>query len=402
MPWKETDPSKERVRFILEWEKRWNAAEGGRVNLTELAREFGVHRDTAHVWVRRYQDAGFKLDAMKERSRRPHSSPTAIGEQTQDVIVAARKRHPRWGPRKLRAWLAELHPGVVLPSASCIADILRRRGLAQPRRRRKRFVVPRTQPFASCDRANAVWCIDFKGKFRTQDGRWCHVLTIVDAYSRFLIRCEAVLDPDGRAVERICDSAFLEFGLPGAMRSDNGPPFASTGPGRLTRLSVWWLRLGIRLDRIDPGKPQQNGRQERFHSSLEEVVGAPAPDIRAQQRALDPWRREYNYERPHEALEQHPPICAYQRSHRHYPRKLVRPEPSSWNDVARVDRNGFIRWHRVRIFISTALALELVEVAPDRDLYVVRYGPILLGYLDPERLGAGLRSKRGPSEISLD
>ena len=402
MPWNETDPGKERVKFILEWEKRWIAAHGGRVNLAELAREFGIHRDTAHVWVRRYVQAGHRIEAMAERSRRPHSSPTAVDEFKQDFVVDARKLHPTWGPRKLRAWLVERYPAVDFPSASCMADILKRRGLTQPRRRRKRFTVPRTRPFASCDRPNAVWCIDFKGKFRTQDGRWCHVLTIVDAFSRFLVRAEAVLDPNGREVERICDSAFLEFGLPSAMRSDNGPPFASTGPGRLTQLSVWWLRLGIRLDRIDPGKPQQNGRQERLHASLEEVVGTPAPSIRPQQRALDLWRREYNHERPHEALGQRPPATAYHRSARHYPRKLRRPEPPLSSECVRLDKNGFLRWRRRRIFISTALAHESVEIAPDDRVYAVLYGPILLGELHPERLHLGLRPKRGPSEMSLD
>jgi transposase InsO family protein len=401
MPWKETEASKERVKFILEWERRWNACMGGRMNLTELAREFGVHRDTAHVWVRRYKESGFRLEAMQERSRRPHTSPTAVDSRMQDFVVDARKVHPTWGPRKLRAWLVERHPGVPFPSASCMADILKRCGLTQPRRRRKRFVTPRTRPFATCERPNDVWCIDFKGKFRTQDGKWCHVLTLVDAYSRFLLRCEAVLDPDGRQVEHICDSAFLEFGLPAAMRSDNGPPFASTGAGGLTRLSVWWLRLGIRLDRIEPGKPQQNGRQERLHSSLEEVVASPSKNIRSQQRALDLWRCEYNNERPHEALGQHPPTSAYHRSERHYPRKLLRPDPDLFNDVEKVDKHGFIRWRRTKIFISSALGYEPIEIAPDGPTCTVSYGSIVLGELNAERLNAGLKPKRGLSEISL-
>lgn len=185
--------------------------------------------------------------------------------------------------------------------------ILQRQGLSRPRKRIRRKAMPSTQPFGDCAGPNDTWCIDFKGKFRTQDGRWCHVLTLLDAWSRYLLRCEAVLDPDGVAVERILDSAFQEFGLPAAMRSDNGPPFASTGAAGLTKLSVWWLQLGIRLERIEPGEPQQNGRLERAHLTLEEIVATPAQDVMAQQRELGPWRREYNEERPHQALGQRPP-----------------------------------------------------------------------------------------------
>jgi len=154
--------------------------------------------------------------------------------------------------------------------------ILERHGLTTQRRKRRKTPVVVKLPFAECDRANAVWCIDFKGKFRTQDGTLCHVLTLVDAYSRFLLRAEVLLEPTGRNVERVLDAAFQEFGLPTAMRSDNGPPFASTGAGGLTELSVWWLRLGLRLERIEPGRPYQNGRPERLHLSLEEVVGTPS------------------------------------------------------------------------------------------------------------------------------
>jgi putative transposase len=149
-------------------------------------------------------------------------------------------------------------------------------GLTRPRRTRRRTPIAITAPFAKCVAPNDVWCIDFKGKFRTRDGTWCHVLTLVDAYSRFLLRCELLIEPTGRNVQRVLDSAFQEFGLPRAMRSDNGPPFASTGPGGLTALSVWWLRLGIEHQRIQPGKPQQNGRQERVHLTMEEVVASPA------------------------------------------------------------------------------------------------------------------------------
>jgi hypothetical protein len=266
-----------------------------------------------------------------------------------------------------------------------------------------------TLPFSACDRPNAVWCVDFKGWFRTKDGAKCYPLTITDAFSRYLLRCEVLADPNGDEAKRVFDSAFLEFGLPAAMRSDNGPPFASTGPGGLTRLSVWWLQLGIRLERIEPGKPQQNGRHERMHLTLKTET-EPQASLRAQQRVFDVWRREYNEERPHEALGQTPPARAYQRSSRTYPRKLTQPDYDAWFDPCRVDKSGFISWHRTRIFISSALRYELVGIEFDQEeeLCNVSYGPIALGRLDLKRLARGLivprrvrRKDGGVTAVSL-
>ena len=387
MPWSATDPTKERVKFILEWEKRWDAGEGV-TNVSELCREFGISRETAYVWLRRYRAAGNKLEALQERSHRAHNIPNQIPVEVCDVIVSARKQRPTWGPRKLRAYLMSINPGVQFPSVSAIADIIHRNGLTRLRRRRRqRMVVPSTRPFAAATEPNAVWCIDFKGWFRTGDGVKCYPLTLIDAYSRFLLRCEALRDPDTRHVRAVLDSAFQEFGTPRAIRSDNGPPFASTGAGGLTELAVWWHRLGITPDRIFPGKPQQNGRLERFHRTLAELVREPAEDARSQQRVFDHFRYVYNYERPHEALGLKPPLTAYCRSQRRYPRPL---ESFADPGGASVDRRGFIRWDRRRVFISTALVGETVELVPDEDRWAVSWGSILLGWVDETRLDRGL------------
>jgi len=394
MPWQSTDPVKERTKFILEWEKRWNR-EQGQVNVAELCREFGITRQAGYGWIRRDQDAGHDLQAMAARSRRPNSSPTAIADDIQDAVVGLRKLHPRWGPRKLRAWLVDRYPDVPMPSVSAMSAILKRRGMIRPRPRRRRHPVPVTQPFAACDHPNAVWCVDFKGWFRTEDGEKCYPLTLIDAYSRYLLRCEVLDEPNGREVERIFDSAFREFGLPEAIRSDNGPPFASTGAGGLSKLSVWWLKLGIRIERITPGKPQQNGRQERFHRTLKLEV-PPQPSLRAQQRACDLFRREYNEERPHEALKNAKPASVYQVSHRKYPRPLVRPDATApYYFHCPVDKDGFIRWSRDkrrRIHISTALAYETISLQPceKEGRWQLYYGPILLGSIDEARLDRGL------------
>jgi transposase InsO family protein len=384
MPWKETDSVKERVKFVLEWEKRWDEGEG-HLNFAELCREFGISRQVGYVWLKRYREAEHSLDAMVERPRRPLTTPTKVPDELEDFLVAARKLHPTWGPKKLRAWLLHHRPQLQLPAQSTIGEVLRRRGLTVQRRPRQRATIASTQPFADVTGPNATWCVDFKGHFRMQDGNRCHPLTIIDAYSRYLLRCEGVENPDGREVERVFDSAFQEFGLPSAIRSDNGPPFASVGAGGLTKLSVWWLRLGIRVERIAPGKPQQNGRQERFHRTLKaETAKPPHAHLRAQQRAFDVFRREYNEERPHEALGQRPPSSIFVLSPRRYPRPLLRFEIHAWNEAARVDRDGFIRWRNKRLFISSALAHEDVELRyePAIERWHIVFGPLSIGWID--------------------
>ena len=374
---------KERVKFVLEWERRWSEGEG-RLNFAELCREFGISRQVGYVWVGRYKGAACGIEALSERSKRPHTSPTKVSDELEEYLVAARKLHPTWGPKKLRAWLLHHHPQLVLPVQSTIGEVLRRRGLTV-QRRRQRSTISSTQPFADVTGPNATWCVDFKGHFRMGDGKKCYPLTVIDAYSRFLLRCEGMTEPDGREVQRAFDSAFQEYGLPAAIRSDNGPPFASIGAGGLTVLSVWWLRLGIRLERIEPGKPQQNGRQERFHRTLKAEATRPAQaNLRAQQRAFDLFRHEYNEERPHEALGQQTPSSQFILSPRRYPRPLLRLETHPWNEVMRVDREGFIRWRSKRLFISSALAHEDVELRYEEGIerWHVVFGPLSIGWID--------------------
>jgi putative transposase len=407
MPWKETDAMKERVRFVLEWEQRWRRSKG-EVNMSELCREFGVSRESGYKWVRRYLDGGRKIEAVEERSRRPLTSPTTIADSVKDLIAAARKAHPKWGGRKLRAWLVDRRPGLELPSVSAVNAVIKQRGLvAPPRRRRGRQPIAGVAvPFAACTASNDVWCVDFKGWFRTGDGERCYPLTITDAFSRYVLRCEALIDPNGKEVLEVFDSAFREFGIPVAIRSDNGPPFASTGAAGLTSLSVWLLQLGIRVERIAPGKPQQNGRHERMHRTLK-LETEPASDRRAQQRSFDHWRREFNDERPHEALGDRPPAKVYYSSAKRYPRKLAQAQLDNWSDVCRVERDGAIRFRRRRFFVSTALKhlyVELHTVAENK--LQLRWGKILLGNIDWNRPDRGLivqRRKRGEvSTMSLD
>jgi transposase InsO family protein len=384
MPWKESSVVKERTKFVLEWDRR--SQEPGRIDVAELCRVHGISRTTGHLWIKRFKEAGYNLRAMEDRSSRPHQSPTKVSQAMEDFIVAMRKQYPRSGPRMLRARLVARHPGREFPSASTFSNIFKRNGLAPVRRRRQRRRAPvLAQPLGEATAPNSVWCIDYKGDFLTKDGSRCYPLTIIDAFSRYCIRCEVTSEISGDWTEQILDAAFREFGVPATIRSDNGAPFAANGPLGLSALAVWFLRLGIRVERITPGKPQQNGRQERFHRTLKEATASPpAASLRAQQRAFDKFRRDYNEERPHQALEMRPPGSVYLPSSRLYPTGLM--TPPSFGQQCRVERDGSIRWAKRRVFISTALWGQYVNVMPDGETrWAVFFGELELGHFDEAR-----------------
>lgn len=382
----ETCTVSERARFVLDWERRWNALEGRRVDVAELCRRFGISRQTGYVWISRYRSAGHDVRALEDRSSRPKTSPMATSASMVETILAARRAHPRWGARTLVAWLRDRHPSREFPSAATARRILERHGLISRRRRRRRRAPVVGAPFDHATAPNSVWCIDFKGAMTTGDGVRCGPLTLIDAFSRFCIACELVDEATSDSVMRVLDRAFREYGLPAAIRSDNGPPFASTGAGGLTRLAVWLLRLGIRLERITPGKPQENGRLERFHRTLEaEAASPPKHTWQAQRRAFYLFRREYNEERPHQALQMRTPASVYVPSTRHYPRPLVRFEAPVFGMECRVDKSGCIKLGEHRVLISQALIGEYVALEPGEGRWTVFFGPVLLGWLNLKR-----------------
>ncbi len=373
MPWKETCPMDQRVALIGDWLRdEWSVA--------DLARRYGVSRKTVYKWLTRYDTAG--APGLAERSRAPRMHGRAIDRELREPIVALRRAHPHWGPRKLRAALMDRRPDVEWPAASTIGELLRREGLSE-RRRRVRYVVPLTQPLAGAKAPNDVWTVDFKGWFRTLDGVRCDPLTVNDAFSRFVLCCR-ITEPSGHGVRPRFDRLFRTFGLPRVLRTDNGSPFASTGPGRLSRLAVWWLKLGIGIDRIDPGHPEQNGRHERFHLTLQqEATDPPAPTPQAQQRRFDRVRHEFNTERPHEALDQVPPARVYVPSPRPYPGRLEDPWYDATHQVRRVRDTGQIKWGGELVFISEAVAGEVVGLAEtDRGDWTVRFMHVELGRIE--------------------
>ena len=374
MPWKETCPMQERIKFISDYLE-------GELSMSALCREFGISRKTGYKLVRRFIE--HQLDGLKDRSRAPHKHPNAVSKSAEAAIVAARRRHRTWGPKKLRVWLERTEPSVRWPAASTIGDILCRHGLSVPRRRSRKAVVY-SEPFVGCDYPNAVWSGDFKGWFTTGDGVRCDPLTISDNYSRYLLRCQALVSPDYAHVQPVFEAAFREYGLPVAIRTDNGAPFATTTVGGLSRLSIWWLKLGIVPERIIPGHPEQNGRHERMHRTLKkETATPPKRSWRAQQRAFDRFCREYNQDRPHEAIAQSTPDRLYLRSAREYP--LILPEMTYPDDmlVRSVKAQGDISWKNHHIYLSETLAGELIGLKPVTErFYDIYFGPVRLAQLD--------------------
>jgi putative transposase len=373
MPWKETCIMDERVKFIAE-------CLGGELSMTALCERYGISRNTGYKWLERYRSD--PTHGLADRSRAPHRPAHGLPEEVAAMIIALRQRHPFWGPRKLLAMLQRDHPQRRWPAASTIGDLLRREGLSEPCRRRRR-ALPATCPFLSVAAPNDVWCADFKGWFRTGDGRRCDPLTISDAHSRFLLDCRIVA-PTADGVRPRFQRAFQEFGLPRALRTDNGSPFASTGAGGLSRLSVEWVKLGIKLERIEPGQPQQNGRHERLHRTLKaETSRPPAASADEQQRRFDRFRRHYNQVRPHEALGQQPPATRYRPSPRPYPARIEDPWYDADHAVRRVRSSGDIKWGGELIFVSDSLVGEIVGVAEtEAGDWIVRFADIDLGLID--------------------
>lgn len=265
-----------------------------------------------------------------------------------------------------------------------------RYGLLRARHARRR-TPPYTDPFGDADAANRIWCADFKGDFKTGDHKRCYPLTVTDAFSRMLLRCTALKSTKTVRVQPVFESVFREFGLPERIRTDNGTPFASRGAGGLSRLSIWWLKLGIRHERIEPGHPEQNGRHERMHRTLkQETLRPPASSMRTQQMRFDAFQSEFNHERPHEGIDDKTPASRYTSSEREFPRRLSTIEYSSGFTVRRVAASGRIRWKSALVTSGHALEGESIGIEVGDSLHHVFFGDVRLGFLDDERPELGL------------
>jgi transposase InsO family protein len=356
----------------------------GNWSVTELCRRYGVSRDTFYDWRER-RDSGAE-DWFIDRSHAPLRCPHRTDAALVETIVALRRKFPHMGPRKLRALLERQHPGRAWPAASTIGDLLKQAGLVTPIKRRRR-PLDRQQPFAAVTAANDEWAIDFKGWFRTGDSTRVDPLTLTDSWSRFLLGVQ-IVPVTIEGARQALTTAFHSYGLPTAIRSDNGSPFGSNGAGGLTRLSVWWIKLGIKPYFVHPASPQENGRHERMHRTLKNQTSRPPAATAAQQQArFDEFRWHFNHERPHEALGQTPPADRYTPSPRRMPDRLEDPWYDADHEVRRVRSSGEIIWHKQPVYISLALVGELVGIAElETGDHVVRFCDLDIGLIDRLRV----------------
>lgn len=357
----------------------------GGYSLSALARRHSISRKTAYKWIERFELE--QWEGLQERSRARHTQAHAYGDKVEQRVLEYKAQWPLWGAPKIHHKLVEELGESNSPSESTVGNILRRSGLTQPMKARRVKAPPAVMYYG--DENNQTWCADFKGWWLMGNGKRCDPLTITDASSRFLLRCQGLSGSTVTGlVKPIFIATFREYGLPSAMRTDNGPPFASRGLCGLSQLSVWWLKIGIALDRIAPGHPEQNGRHERMHRTLKDSIGPPAENLRAQQAVMGKFRASYNFERPHEALEMAVPGAVYQASPRRWSEKAPAPMeyPSEWQ-TRKVGVSGQMKWRSHEVRVTDALAGEIIGLKPERDgVWSVYFGSYALGEFN-ERKG---------------
>jgi putative transposase len=388
MPWKTVLPMEERMKFITEMDESDESFAG-------VCRRFGISRKTGYKWLGRYERGG--PGALEEPSSAARSNAKSLSDAQVDAIVALRRKHPSWGPKKLRSRLATLGTCTPLPATSTFGAVLKRQGLVTPRRRRSSG--PRELTGLTIgERPNDVWCVDFKGDFLLGDRTRCYPLTISDFESRYLLACDVLRSTKEGPAREVFERVFREFGLPEYIRSDNGVPFSSTGIGGLTRLCIWWIKLGITPERIEPGHPEQNGRHERMHRTLKaEAAHPPEHEAVAQQRAHDRFRHEYNDIRPHESLALRTPASRYATSRRTMPNQLRSPEYPATMEVRRLNKSGQLALYGSKILLTRALALECVGIECVGDeISDIYFGPLRLGSVSSRDK---MTLKKGPHRI---
>lgn len=378
MPWKAICAMEQRFQFVMRCRDE-------ATSMAELCRQFGISRETGYKWQARFAEGG--VEALTERSRARARHPNATPETTLQLIRELRGKHPTYGPKKLVVLGDTLHPDVAFPAASTVGAFLHREGLVVPRRRVRHARVDHDAP-AHGVASNHTWVTDFKGQFRVGNGTECYPLTIGDEATRFLIRCHALRHPRFELALPVFDAAFREYGLPTRLRSDNGSPFASASFSGLTRLSAWWVKHGIIIERSRPGCPQDNGRLERFHRTLKaETTRPPAATFASQQRTFVSFRRQYNEERPHEAIGQRTPAALYEPSVRRMPHRTPTPIYEARLTTRKLAPNGVTRWRGFELTVSRALGGERIALEEiDEGVWSIRFYAMHLGIFD-ERTG---------------
>ena len=365
-----TNVLEQRQRFVRD-------ALSGHWAMSELCERYGVSRPTGYTWLARYREGGD--GALLDRSRAPQRCPHHTAPVLEARVVAARRKYG-WGARKLRRRLQDEAPQIAWPSRSTMQDILARHGLVRAYRPRRAWAHPGHAPVQTV-RPNQVWPTDFKGQCQTGDGQPCYPLTVTDHFSRRLLACQGLPAITAAATRAVFVTLFRAVGLPDAIRTDNGMPFASPGIHGLSRLNVWWMQLGIVHQRIRPASPQENGTHERMHRELKRETMRPAAGSRsAQQRRFNAFQHRYNEERPHEGIGDRTPNTLWTPSPRPYPDVAGKPEYPAALDVRRVSRGGTISWQGVLVFLSEVLQGEEVALEEVEDgIWNIIYYTTLLG-----------------------
>ena len=381
MSWKETGAVQQREAFV-------KAALRRRLSMTALCRRFHVSRKTGYKWLGRFLKEG--CPGLQDRSRAPHDQARRIPDDVVARILKVRRRHRSWGPKKVVAYLGQDHRREDWLVPSSVGRILKRNGMIRPRRHRPRKLAPGSETWTVAKVPNDVWTVDFKGKFRMGNGVYCHPLTIMDDVSRYVLRCRGLQSQRSEICRPVFEAAFREFGLPKVIRSDNGKPFADRGPGRLSTLSVWWIKLGIWPEQIAVGHPEENGKHERMHRELKrETARPPAPSAPAQQRRFDRFCWEYNEERPHEAIDFRRPKDLYRPSFTTLPLRIREIVYPGHYEVRRVFGTGFFSWKGDNVYVSATLAGENVGLVEIEDgIWKVFFDCLELGVVN-ERLDPG-------------
>ncbi len=374
MPWLETDPMEQRTHFIVDHQR-------GLYRMSELCARYGISRTTGYKWLARFAEFGWP--GLDDQSRAPHTCPHRIAADLEALLCDTRRGHPDWGAGKLLDYLRPRHDRIDWPATSTVNDLLGRHGLLEKRPRRRPHAHPGSIPVATTE-PNDLWTTDFKGQFPTQDGVLCYPLTIADQHSRYLLTCQGRPSTHWRPVQADFTRAFQTYGLPRALRTDNGVPFASSGLHGLSQLNVWWMRLGIQHQRIAPGQPQQNGAHERMHKTLKRgAIRPPRANARAQQRAFDHFRAEFNDERPHAALGGQTPGSLYHPSPRPYPRVLPPQEYPGHVLVRKVTSGGTFSFQGHLLFLASALSDHHIGLEETEDgIWSIYFNTVLLAKLD--------------------
>ena len=374
MPWKVINRVDIKIQLVNDWDD-------GHFSVTDLSQKYEVSRPTIYKWLKRYKRLG--IEGLKEQSRAPKRCPHRTSKKILELVVQEKLKNRKRGPRKVRAQLKRKHPELDLPAVSTIGYWLKKEGLVE-RRKKRLHVPPYTQPFGECDAPNDIWSIDYKGQFHMKNGHICYPLTLSDNFSRFLLGYQALEGPRYVPMRHYFELIFREYGLPRAIRCDNGTPFAGRSVGGLSRLMIWWILLGIIPERIGKGCPQENGRHERMHRTLKsDALNPIARHLKEQQKAFDIFRHDYNNDRPHESLDDQMPSDYYRKSNRPYVERTHPPDYGNEYLVRHVRHCGEIKLMGRRFYLTELLAGQPVGLKEIADgLWQLQFSFYALGSID--------------------